>query len=527
MNKKSFFLISLSVPMLTLPAISIACKSDQIYARTDISNINETFANYQNQIHDLVTRNSEKGNTIKQFIQENPIIQITAAGKVNDNSFNQMTWEAISTFSNLVGVHTSTYKETQTPSPAEMFQAYSDALNKNYKIWVLTGWSQEQFFAEWIKIPFYRQKFFENKIKVISIDWDANKYLCDVQEDGTINQWGTGISLNFKTQESSFLVGYAVSQFLAEQYPGEANKNKRILNNSAGADASGSTNFNYGFVEGIRAWNDEQQTNDTKVSHNVYMDNQKVFLNTTYIDNNPLTRNDFTLSVKGNGDQIFKGSAPSIVMPVAGDWSRTAANIIKESNKKDEQWVVGVDSNMAISYGDTYSNYFITSSEKRIGIATYKALCFLSGISQELQIPDLYPNSTDTSLVMDLEKNVIIDPSINLSVSNNAFNMSVNGGIELGFVGASPSSISNPELAKRFDAIVDAAQKKFFGPKGSLEKNLDPAALQAFKEAKKSGDIKAYDQAVFNLKNVLYGEMTVGNVSYFNMMIDEINKWLV
>ena len=27
-----------------------------------------------------------------------------------------------------------------------------------------------------------------------------------------------------------------------------------------------------------------------------------------------------------------------------------------------------------------------------------------------------------------------------------------------------------------------------------------------------------------NLKNVLYGEMTVGNVSYFNMMIDEINK---
>ena len=46
-------------------------------------------------------------------------------------------------------------------------------------------------------------------------------------------------------------------------------------------------------------------------------------------------------------------------------------------------------------------------------------------------------------------------------------------------------------------------------------------------EAKKSRNIKAYDKAVFNLKNVLYGEMNVGNVSYFNMMIDEINKWLV
>ena len=49
------------------------------------------------------------------------------------------------------------------------------------------------------------------------------------------------------------------------------------------------------------------------------MNNQKVFLNTTYIDNNPLTRNDFFLSVKGNGDQIFKEQAPSIIMPVAGD----------------------------------------------------------------------------------------------------------------------------------------------------------------------------------------------------------------
>lgn len=175
MNRKNFFLISLSAPVLILPITSIACKSDQVYASTDISNINKEFSQYQNQIHELVSINNEKGNAIRQFIQKNPIIQITAAGKINDNSFNQMTWEAISIFSNLVGVNTSTYKETNTPSPAEMFQAYSDALNKNYKIWVLTGWTQEQFFAEWIKIPFYRQKFFDKKIKVISIDWDVNK----------------------------------------------------------------------------------------------------------------------------------------------------------------------------------------------------------------------------------------------------------------------------------------------------------------------------------------------------------------
>lgn len=524
MNRKNFFLISLSAPVLILPITSIACKSDQIYASTDISNINKEFSQYQNQIHELVSINNEKGNAIRQFIQKNPIIQITAAGKINDNSFNQMTWEAISIFSNLVGVNTSTYKETNTPSPAEMFQAYSDALNKNYKIWVLTGWTQEQFFAEWIKIPFYRQKFFDKKIKVISIDWDVNKYLCDINSDGTKTQWGTGISLNFKTQESSFLIGYAVSQFLAEQYPGEQNKDKRILNCSAGADASGSTNFNYGFVEGIRRWNDEQKTNDTKVSHNVYMNNQKVFLNTTYIDNNPLTRNDFFLSVKGNGDQIFKEQAPSIIMPVAGDWSRTAANIIKENNKKDQQWVVGVDSNMAISYGKAYSDYFITSSEKRIGIAIYKSLCFLSGISQELNISQLYPDSTNTILKINLDQNIIIDPSN--SFTGTPTNMTINGGIDLGFVGASPSSISSLELANKFDAIVEATTKKFFGENGIL-KNVDPTLLKKFEEVKVSGNIEEYNQALFELNNVLYGEMSANNASYFNRMIDEINKWLI
>ncbi len=534
MKKSNFFLISLNASILVLPILSISCKSDEIYASSDISNINDTFKEEQIKIYDLLNRNDETTKQIKDYINENPIIQITAAGKVNDNSFNQMTWEAISSFSKLADIKTSTYKETKTPSPAEMFQAYSDALNKNYKIWILTGWSQEQFFAEWIKIPFYRNKFYENKIKVISIDWDVNKYLCDVNENGESIPWGTGISLNFKTQESSFLIGYSVSKFLAEKYPGEENKHKRILNNSAGADASGSTNFNYGFVEGIRTWNDEQLTNDTKVSHNIYKDDSKVFLETTYIDNNPLTRNDFTLSIKGGGTQIFKENAPTIIMPVAGDWSRTAANIIKEGNNK-EQWVVGVDSNMAISYGKTYESYFITSSEKRIGIATFKALCFLMGISQTLNDPDLYPNSTDISWKINFQEDVIeqIVISDTSKELNKVENMSVNGGIELGFVGASASTLSNSDDAKKFDQIVLETEKKFFtgtdaeSQKTLLRNNVDEVALKAYDVAKTSNNIQEYDQAVFNLKNVVYGEMTAGNKSYFNMIIDEINKWLI
>ena len=122
---------------------------------------------------------------------------------------------------------------------------------------------------------------------------------------------------------------------------------------------------------------------------------------------------------------------------------------------------------MAISYGKAYSDYFITSSEKRIGIAIYKSLCFLSGISQELNISQLYPDSTNTILKINLDQNIIIDPSN--SLTGIPTNMTINGGIDLGFVGASPSSISSLELANKFDAIVEATTKKFFGENGILK----------------------------------------------------------
>ena len=206
-------------------------------------------------------------------------------------------------------------------------------------------------------------------------------------------------------------------------------------------------------------------------------------------------------------------------MPVAADWSNTAANIIKETNKLDQQWVVGVDSNMAISYGPTYAPYFITSSEKRIGIATYKALCFLLGISQTLSLPELYPNSNETNWIINLESTKIEQNSVES-------NIVVNGGIELGFVGASPSTLSNKEDAKRFDAIIKETKNKFFGENSSenLLNTVDQALLAKYNEAKLSDNIAEYNLAVFNLANVLYGEMNANNKEYFNLVVSEINK---
>ncbi len=482
------------------------------YVSSDIGNVKSTFSSQIEEIKNKVSEiNSGKSKnipieTLKKLINNQPIMHITSsAGVINDNSFNQMTWESVSEFSRLTGVKTSTYTETRIGSDSEMFSAYDNALNNGYKIWVLTGWSQESPFSKWLNRGNNAEKLKVNKVKIIAIDWDASKYVSP----------GSAISLNFKTQESSFLVGYSVAKYLAEKFPGDENKDKRIVNTSSGADASGSTNFNYGFLEGIRAWNKEQSDNTTKISTNIYTNDEKIWLNTTYSANAPAQLNDFNLSFKGGGNQVYKGSKPTVVMPVAGDWSRTAAQGIIQ----DEQWVVGVDSDMATSYGSELRNKFITSSEKRIAIATFKALCFVTGLSTEIGDSALFPDGENTS--WDL---VAMDDS-GLIVNNktkSVENMNIIGGIAEGYVGASKSTISNTEDAKRFDEIVKETETKFFGESGSL-KQVDSAKLEAYKNA---ATIDAYNKAVFELENVYYGQMTTNNKGYFNMIADEINKWL-
>ncbi len=510
--KKAKLILGLGLASIsTIPFLFVtSCLNKN--SNSDIGNLDGTFGNVLDAIKEASEQIKQEPKNSEEYkaLFDQPIIQITSSAKVNDNSFNQMVWEAIQKFSSATGTTKNTYQAPKSTSTGQMFQAYNNALGKGYKIWVLVGWSQESPFSKWLNVGSNKQKIKDKNIKIISIDWDVSTYL----------EPGQALSLNFKTQESSFLVGYSVSKFFGEKYPGEENKNKRILNTTAGADASGSTNFNYGFYEGMRAWNDEQGDDDSKkVWTNIYKNDQKVFLNTSYTDNNPETKEDFKLSVTGNGSGIFKEPTPAVTMPVAGDWSKTAANIIRETGKQNKEWVVGVDSNMAISYGSSYSNLFITSSEKRIGIATFKALCFLTGISTKVQDPILYPDQTNTNWA-------IKDGKIFNTKENKIENLSVNGGIELGYVGASKSTLENKDDAQRFDEIVDEAQAKFFGPNGLLETTKDQTKIDAFNEAKKSGNIDEYNKAVFELKNVLYGCMSAGNNGYFNMVVGDINKWI-
>lgn len=510
--KKSKLLLGLGGTILfATPIIAVTSCGSSLpdtsgsYVKTDIGGLDAAFKSIYDQISTKAKEINSSTNEKQKAILNQPIIQITSAnGVVNDNSFNQMTWEAISKFSTLTDIKTSTYVQDGGNSLSNL---YNNALAKGYKIWVLTGWTHEEDFSKWLTAGNNKEKLESNNIKVVSIDWDVTKYVGN----------GHGLSLNFRTQESSFVIGYALSQYLGTNFSGSNNVNKRILNTTSGADASGSTNFNYGFLEGIKAWNDEQSSNDAKVQINIYKDDSKVFLDTTYVAANPEIKEEFELSVKGNGQNVFRGSAPTFIMPVAGDWSKVAADIIKNSNKKNEQWVIGVDTNMALSYGKEYAPYFATSSEKRIAIATFKALSFLTGITSAL--------NDDSNLVLENGVNAKLNEQGQIVVDNNVNNLSIIGGIAEGFVGASKSTIEDSSKATQLDGFISSAIEKFFGSSGLLKTGLEDKKRQ-YEEALKQNDIETLNRKIFELKNVLACGMTTNNKGYFNLIAADINSWL-
>ncbi|MBR2055629.1 MAG: BMP family ABC transporter substrate-binding protein, partial [Mycoplasmataceae bacterium] len=501
----------------------VSCKyninTTSSYAKSDIGGLEIFNEENKNPFEEIktVAKNIENGNNEEQkdLLYNQPIVQIISPGKVNDLSFNQLVWEGVSKFSELTNIKNSTYLVANTASNIELFSQYDRALHSGYKIWILTGFFHETPFSEWLKFGNNQSKLEQKKIKIISVDWDVQKYI----------KQGLGLSALFRTQESSFVIGYSISKFLAEKYSGDNNKDKRIINTSAGFDNSGATNFNYGFLEGIRTWNKEQKDNSTKIQSNVYTDKEKVWLGTTFVANNPDTRKDFEFSIKG-GTNIFKGKSPTIIMPVAGDWSKTAADIIKDTNNKNKQWVIGVDTNMAISYGKEYSNYFITSSEKKIAILIVKALCFLTGITDE--ITKTNPNNNlklrdDISMDLQNQEILIEDPETQKLVAEN---LVIEGRITDDLVGYSRSTIENPDDANKFNDILNETKKRFFeDEETSLEKNVNQELLNNFNQELSSNNADNFNKAVFELNNVYYGTMTSSNQGYFNLVLDEINKW--
>ena len=85
---KVFGILSGTISAIIAPTFSMACISDNILAKTNISEVQTYFSS---EVREQIYQEVQSNEILKDYILNNKIIQITTAGKVTDNSFNQMT----------------------------------------------------------------------------------------------------------------------------------------------------------------------------------------------------------------------------------------------------------------------------------------------------------------------------------------------------------------------------------------------------------------------------------------------------
>ena len=390
----------------------------------------------------------------KARLQQKTIL-LTNGGRTNDLSFNQSAWEAISKFSREIGNDANAFYEVPALSNVQQYNAYDFAIAKGFQIWILTGFQQEDQLRQWLRIGNNLKRFLNHKITVIAVDWFPGE---DLPASDILSQiQGHILGLNFKTQEAAFTAAYAAAQLLSEVnqidpnlYPSE----QTYFNSFAGGDFAGATNFNYGFYEGMRQFNTDNSTGPSRYQVRA---TAPVTLTASFT----LTSDTKALVDREVSGQ--QGQRPQIIFPVAGSLSAAALDLVKA--KQLNQWVIGVDTNQALAF-PAHRGSILTSVEKRIAIAVYKALLTLYQLdgydaTEPSLLPQPYHLNDDLTIVY--------------GPNDNPSNYNALGGYDEGFVGVTHSTLDAHKFrflsghhkdlsyAKRYDAIVDKTWATFFG----------------------------------------------------------------
>ena len=280
---------------------------------------------------------------------------ITAGGVVNDKSFNQSAWGALELYASQAGIKkgdgTIDYRETL--SNEELPAMYDQAIDGGYKTLVLTSFQQGVIFENWLAKDDNKQKFIKSKAIIVGVDWDGTKIIPE----------GQFLGLGFKTQEPSWVVGYAAADYLTTS--GIAPH----LSSFGGGVFDGVTDFNNGFLQGMLDWNKNNPTKQVKF----YSGNEQassINLSTGFESTSDIM--DVVDNIVGTNE-----NAPQIILPVAGALTSTTLDNIR--NKNSQQMIIGVDTNQSLAFPNDKDKFF-SSIEKKVGVAVYKALVLLSGI---------------------------------------------------------------------------------------------------------------------------------------------------
>ena len=579
MVKKSKFwlpMIGIASAFALIPAVIVSCSRNnstisQQYITTDIGGLNNTFnptnTTGDNVNHKLVEKVKEirqGGDQAKKDLLDQRVILITAGGKTNDKSFNQSVWEAVSKFSNEIGASDNTYYENSVIDQSTQSNSYDYAIAKKFKVWILTGFQQENFLIQWLSVGNNLKRFLNNKTFVITVDWfPADKSKIPAIQTILDSIKGRILGLNFKTQHGGFTMGYAASKLVQEIDadlkqdipPNKWGTQERAFESGqtyfdafGGGDFSGVTNFNYGFYEGLRQFNEENMNSSQQQNGKYFIKASPTDLTTNFAINNESKQKVFA-QVDGhfvNGTQI----PPKLIFPVAGSLTSVAIDRVKE--KKSNQWIVGVDTDQSLAF-EADKGILLTSVEKRIAIAAYKALLTVFGLTDY----DTANQSEEKTNLLHGSGNTISDGLIMNGGSPVNFNST--GGYKEGFVGVSKSTLDpnlfkfknkNKTYAERFDEIVAETWDKFFGKgdeEGLLQKKkndngglFDENLFNQFNSAtdrwsgyrnnaktdptkEQIDDVKPH---ILNLKNPFYGYMTFDDKwIYFDPIIDYINNF--
>ena len=558
LKRKSLWASALTgIFFLSVPTI-LACNNNQNlnkFFTSDIGDLKGEFNPTTQQNEQLITyveQIKENGSDAQKALLNQKTIMITATGIINDSSFNQSSWEAISKFSQEVGNNANAYYENKVFSDANLFNAYDYAVSNNFKFWILCSFQQENTFAEWIKVAKNKERFLKNETVVVAVDW----FPADDSKGPFAEIKGHILGLDFRTQDGAFITAYAAAQLLKEinaadladpnvedkRFPSE----KTFFNTFGGNDFAGVTNFNYGFYEGLRQFN---QDNITNGENYLIRTTEPIELNTGF---------SLTNEARAAIDrQLNNKDRPQVIFPVAGGVAAGTIDRVKEKNFN--QWVIGVDTNQALAF-PADQGHILTSVEKRISVAVYKAL---------LNLYDLSYDEEKTSILKDgfhfNEQRLLVDQNGQLA------NFKFEGRFSDGFIRNSASTLNSnltfvPQnaqtpitYAQRFDQIVEQKWIEFFGdpedptiigrlatPIGQSTNDGKPGlkpsenVIADFNQAMQqwidlvdpaknpvlsAAQINANSQKVLALQNVAFGYMNKKNLqNYFEPILKIINN---
>ncbi|MGL5520345.1 MAG: hypothetical protein ACRDBR_02855 [Metamycoplasmataceae bacterium] len=408
-----------------------------------ISGVDELSKEYNQKIIDNIS--SFKSQTTRL---------ITAGGRVSDLSFNQSIHEGMlilqKQLRKILPDNRNFVSYTETLDDGGLLNAYNDALNSGQKIWVLTGYQQEKHIEQFLTSGNIVDKFIKDKIKIISVDWSV-----DTTTDSSLKKLydaGLIITLNFKTQEPSYVMGYALSNYLTQKFTTEADW---TINSFGGGILPGVSLFNNGLLAGMEAFNKESTTKKIKFvsgQDKSGTPDDTIIMDSGFDPSTSVATATIAKSISSKAKTFF---------PVAGSLTN---ELLTKLNK--DQLIVGVDSNQALAI-PSRKDAFFTSIEKKVGVAVYESL-----------IKILFPGV----------KGILNSSNAIDGYEEGKVSIQANGGFAEGWVGTSLNVGPDAELINK---LLKEAKDKFF-PAGSNTPVIPESGLVGFDEAKNQVILNTY-----------------------------------